>query len=323
MVSEIKLVNLTTKVEVRLGQENGYDYLFDDGDINWLNVPATHIAFSYPGQVGNTISVTDIRERMPTIEGYCYYILTPEDRALPRAEQAKLIERVIHARKRILNSLVNPLDFISVNVNSSGIEYDLTGKPNASILYGRTKRENNEIFCKFMITLNCNDPLFRQKTIDKSFTFETQPRFMFPLIIAKEKPIIFGYRDRHRTIMINNNGDIIIGAIITIEANKNIMQNIINPRIINRENGQQIVIRKTMQAGEKIIINTNDGNEKGIIGIIDDVESNYFKYWDFNNDWIKFAIGLTEVGFETDNHMEESLIITISIRPGRYALEVL
>ena len=125
-------------------------------------------------------------------------------------------------------------------------------------------------------------------------------------------------RENYLLLAINNEGNSSIGAIITFEAKADVK----NPSIEDVGTGKKIIINKTLSKGEKVIINTADG-EKSVVGVIGGVEYNYFKYWDFNNDWIKFEGGTTLVGYSSEDYTEGSLDVMIEINPEKFALEEL
>ena len=140
--------------------------------------------------------------------------------------------------------------------------------------------------------------------------------FFFPFII---KPIgyVFGVRNNYLVLEVDNEGDVEIGGKVTITA----LGEIVNPVITNMENGQQMKINKTMVEGEVIVINTNDGKDRGIWGYINLTRSSYLHYWDFDNDWIKFSPGLSLIGYGCDNQAETKMDVKIEINPARFGLE--
>jgi hypothetical protein len=140
---------------------------------------------------------------------------------------------------------------------------------------------------------------------------------MFPLVAVKSIGTVMSGRQNYRDLSVYNEGDAEIGAKITFEASGEVT----NPRVINRETGEYIRICKTMQKGEKIIVNTLDGNTKGVTGIINSVEENYFRYWDFNNTWLKFNTGTTVLDYDTGDGNDNNLAIYIEVNPIKFGLE--
>lgn len=314
MVSEFIIENQTTQDRATFGQDITKDFLFKSNGLNWGYAQGSHSSFYYPGQVGSYISMTSIKERTVMITGYCYYVLSPaEISAIPNPEvRRKFILNRIEEKKEYLNGLINPLDYVRIIIG----DYYLQGKPQYNVIYGNTIEENNEYFCMFSIEIYCNNPMFRKKVDTKTVLTGSKAGWHFPLAIPTTG-FIFSTREEWLIIGVENEGNVEAGAKITLEAK----DEIVNPTLTNLTNGQQMVIRKTMEAGEKIIVNTNEGNERGIIGIVNGVTYNYFRYWDFDNTWLRFPKGTSLIGYSTDNGNELSLNVSIDINPEKYALE--
>lgn len=314
MVTEFVIENQTTNDVCTFGQTVDKNYLFKDGDIDWGVAEAEHSKYSYPGQVGTYISMTNLRERNVSIAGYVYFIVSKEERnRMGLQESHEYAYEKIKEKKKFLNALVNPNHFLKVIVG----DYYLLGKPTQSIKYGTTFQENNEYFCRFYIDILCNNPMFFKITETKTVISSNVPMFMFPLAIPRIKGFYFGVRQNYLMLAIDNEGDTEIGGKIILKA----LDEIVNPTIENVISGEKITIDKTMQKGDKIIINTNKGSEQGVVGIVNGFEENFFKYWNFGNDWIKFQKGITLLGYYTDNGNENFLDVSVELNPQKLGLE--
>ena len=314
MVSNFILTNMTTDESIRFGQEPNADFLFQDGGIDWGQASASHNTYTYPGQVGVSISSTNIREREINIIGYAYYIVSPIEReGLTYNEWVMYgYERVLK-KKNLLNKLINPEDYIRITIG----DYYIEGKPNASIVYGNTEKDNNEFFCKFLISIYCADPMFKKKTVVQTVLSGNTPKFRFPLIFTKAKGIVFGIRQKYQLIEIENEGSMNVGAVITF-ISKGVVS---NPAVENLQNGQKLVINKTLQEGEEIVVNTNEGVQKGVTGFVNGESLNYFKYWDFENDWMKFAPGKSLLGYSVSSGNEALLEVRVELNPVKFGVE--
>ncbi len=312
MIERFKVKNKTTSREVIFGQDIDCDYVYKSDGLDWGTAPAQHNTYNYLNQIGVTISSTMIKERDITITGYVYYWLTKDDMmALDRSQWNSYGYEIIKNKKEDLNSIINPLDYLVLSIN----DYFIEGKPAASIAYGNTEQTNNTYFCEFMFTLYCANPMFKKNTIMKTIINGDIPMLHSPFIIPPFG-IVGGRRVNYLMLSVENEGDVQIGCRIILTAK----DEVVNPQIENIGTGETITIKKTMQQGEKIIINTSDGPEKGVIGIIDGVEYNYFKYWSFDNSWFKCQVGTTLIGYSTENGAEDSLDVVIEINPEKYAL---
>ena len=314
MIEKFTIENQRTKQSVSFSQDLDSDFIYNDGDIDWGNVGANHNTYTYPSQVGVSIFSSKLTERNVAIKGYAYSIISRDDINKYGYDAAKkqCYEDVLR-KKALLNDLINPNDYI--RIYTSG--YFLEGKPSSSIIYSNIEEENNEYFCRFLISIYCNNPMFKKESIVKTNLSKSIPFFHFPLIL-KPTGIVMSERENYLLLDINNEGNSSIGAIITFEAKADVK----NPSIEDVGSGKKIIINKTLSKGEKVIINTADG-EKSVVGVIAGVEYNYFKYWDFNNDWIKFEGGTTLVGYSSEDYTEGSLDVMIEINPEKFALEEL
>lgn len=313
MISEFLIENQTTLETASFGFSESNDFLYKEDGLDWGFAPASHSTYFYPGQVGSYISMTGVKERDITIVGYVFYIPTWTERQTKTREELKeLVYENIKTKKKKLSGLVNPNDYLKIIIG----DYSITGKPSQSIQYGNVAEENNIYFCQFKIAVFCNNPLFVRTTASHQALSESSPRFHFPLIL-KPNGIIMSIRKDFLLLGIENEGDTEVGGVITFTARGEIL----NPRIENITTNQVIQITKTMQRGEKIIINTNEGDQKGIMGYINGEYINYLKYWDYENSWIKFPQGTSLVGYSTENDSETLLDVAIDIFPGKYGLE--
>ena len=314
MVENFTLINKENGNSITFGQTTSSECLYKDDGIDWGNAPAIHNTFSYPSQLGEYISSTRVMGRDISIMGYVYYIPNEFERMnIPASEMEQYCYNKMLKKKELLNNIVNPTQIVKVEIG----DYYIEGKPSKSIIYGSDVSSNNQYFCSFLITIFCNNPMFRKTTLPNTILSGTQPAFRFPLVFPKNEGIIMGIRSSYQLIAIKNEGNVPTGGIIHIKSNGTV----VNPTVTNIATGESITINKTMVEGEVIEINTNDGNEKGIKGYLNEEELNYFKYWDFENTWLKFPIGTTMIGFSTKEGDESLLEITITMNPLKYALE--
>lgn len=314
MISEFKITNKKLNISYKFGQELDCDFLFKDGDIDWGNVPATHNTYNYPNQVGDTISSTKVNNRDISIEAYAYYIPTEDEKSQMSYEELRdYAYEKIKEKKKALNDLINPLHYIRITIGN----YYIEGKPSATPQYSTDEQDNNKYFCKFLITIFCDNPMFKKNTETRTVLNGDVGAFHFPLIFEDDMDMIIGIRNNYLVLLVENEGNAAIGGKIIIEAKGTI----INPVITNLLTDEFIKINKTLLNGEKIIINTSDGGAKGIFGEYQGVEYDYLKYWDFENTWLKFESGATIIGYSTENQSETYMDVVIELNPEKYGLE--
>ena len=313
MIGQFIIQNKTTKKEISLGQDSSYEYLIPEGGIDWGKVQATHSTFSYPGQAGVHISSTSLRARDITITGYIAYVLSDIEKSIVTpSEQKEYCYNKILEKKSILDAVCNPHDYVRILIG----DYYIEGKPSSSVIYGKTDRENNNFFCKFTMSIYCNQPMFKRLLGEISNLSGVTPALHFPLVLS-HKGIIMSIRRNYQLLAIENDGALEVGAIFKLRAKAEV----VNPKIENVFTGEHILISKTLQENEVVTINTNDGEDKGIFGYLENSQENYFKYWSFSNSWIKFPVGISLIGYSVESDNEALLEVTIELNPVRYTLE--
>ena len=313
MVSGFIIENQTTKARVTLGFNEKMDYVYKENGLDWGYAPASHSTYFYPGQVGENISMTNITGRDVTITGYVHYVPTEADRSnYDKSVWEVLVETKIKEKKAVLNSLINPVDDLRIIVG----DFYLEGRATRSVQYGNTREENNELFCMFVLNIYCPNPMFHKVISPNTVVSGSSPGWHFPLSIP-DTGFKFSTRTDYLVISVENEGNAAVGGIITIEAKGEVK----NPTVANIETGESFTIYKTLSNGEVVEVDTRLGNTQGIKGGMGEATENYFKYWDFENDWIQFGVGSVLVGYSTDNKSESLMNVKIEIRPEKYGLE--
>lgn len=314
MVAEFVMENKSTKEKVTFGQSPSFDVLYKSGGLDWGSPPATHNTYSYPGQVGDSISSTKINGRDISITGYVYYWLTQDEKSkFDYESRLGYAYSKIEEKKEILNRLINPNDVLRLTIGN----YYIEGNPTSPIKYGATEDENNTYFCKFMIDIYCSNPMFKKTTVAKTTLSGRIPRFHFPLVFKPHHGMLMSIRQNYLMLSVENEGNVSIGGKIILTCDNPVK----NPTIENVGTEETIRISKTLAKGETITINTSDGKERGITGEYRGVVRNYFEFWDFNNTWFKFQPGITLIGYSAEDGTETSLYVSIELNPEKFNLE--
>lgn len=286
MIDSIKLRNMVTGEEVTIDQMTS---MFVLTEVDLGQVESAHNSFKYPNQVGVYYSSTTLETRDISIEGW----------VIGETYQS------IKSRKSKLNRLINPKEEIRIIRNG----YKLPFYPDSSIQYSPSILENNAYMCKFLIQGTAPYPLFSTENDAVHPITLTVPKFHFPLIIPKDKGTIMGIRQQSLIAQINNIGDIETGILFTLEA----IGAVKNPSITEVNTQQHIWIDKNLVAGEVVTISTEDGN-KYVKGVLNLVESNYFKYRRLDSAWIKMRRGNNVFQYDCESG-KENLNVTISYSP--------
>ena len=280
MVEGIKLQNVETRAILTLDMVSTPDYILNS--VDWGTVESTHHSYKYVNQIGVYVTGTSLETRSVTIQGW---VIADTEAAMTK-------------RKQMLNRFFNPRQAVDLLYK----DYMLRFLPNTSVQYSADIAENNEVICKFKIEGYCPDPLFSKQVESKVTAASTTPMFRFPLIISKNpsRPggVIFGLRKPSLIVAINNSGAVDVGMKIVFKANGTLY----GPSLINVDTQKYFKINKTMQAGEEIMIDTIVG-EKKIRGKLNGVTANYFKYRDFDSEWLQLKVGDNLFRYDADENV--------------------
>ena len=315
MIELFKVQNTSNLKQMTIGTSTDCDLLIDPNfGVDWGLVDAFHNTYSYPGQTGMTISSTGLNPRVVTVSGYVYYIISKlEKESMTYQDRLKYVNKKIFDKKRLLSDIIDPMEYVRIIIG----DYFLEGKPYASVKFGQSENENNAYFCRFQFMLYCANPMFQKVSDVQTILSGSIPKFHFPLVFPKKKGILMGVRQRYQLVPVENVGDVTIGGIITLEAKGTVS----NPRIENVLTGEFLKIDKTLHEGEKVIINTTDGPDKGVVGYINEEYIEYLEYWDWEGTWMKFNQGISLIGYSVDSGNAQLLSIKVDLNPAFYNLE--
>lgn len=286
MIESLLLTNTVTLQSILFDRDDS-DFVLDEVDLGVVN--GTHHAYKYVNQIGIYINSTTLEQRTISIKGY----VIGEDYGL------------LEENKNTLNRFINPLQAVDITVLD---KYKLTFKPDYSIKYSAPYKDNNEVLCKFLIQGTCPDPLFTTLG-EQSAAIGTVKKFHFPLIIPKNVGILMGLRTSSLFLNLDNTGDVTTGMLIEFTCTSNVK----NPKLINVDTQEFIQIDKTIVPGEKIIISTVSG-EKYIRGILNEIESNYFGYLNYESTWLQLNTGLNTLKYDADDNLT-GLEVSVSFLP--------
>lgn len=282
MVENIKLTNLVTNATLELDKVTTPYYILDN--VDWGQVGSTHHSFKYVNQVGVYVTGTSLETRDVSITGWIV---------------AKS-ENQMTMRKQMLNIFVNPQQNLRLDYKG----YSLDFIPDSSIKYSATIVENNEVVCKFAIEGTAADPLFKDNSEFQFTAASTRGLFHFPLILNAVDAFgfptaMFGLRKPALIVNIYNAGAVATGMRVVFKANGTLQ----NPVLINVATQEYFRINKTMEAGETITIETTVG-EKKVIGLVDGVEYNYFRYRDLDSTWLQLQVGDNLFRYDASSNLD-------------------
>lgn len=281
MVERIILKKVKNSEELILDMVSTPDYVLKL--VDWGTIKSTHHTYKYVNQVGATISGTSLETRPITIEGWI--VANDENR--------------MTTLKNKLNSFINPQDAIDLYYS----KYMIRFIPEETVKYANDYSENNDAFCKFIITGICPNPLFTNAVENISIFATTTGMFHFPLVMSTslpEKGVVFGNRTNSLIANVFNEGAVPTGMRIVFKANGTV----VNPKLVNVNTQENFILNKTLVADEEVEINTNIG-EKSIKGKIgSSAYSNYYMYKDIDSSWLQLETGDNLFRYDADSGLE-------------------
>jgi hypothetical protein len=269
MIESIVLENLSIGTSLPININNR-EYVLDSVDFG--TIQSSRNTYKYINQVGVYVTGTTLESRTINIIGWVV--------ADSQADMTR--------RKNFLNRFVNPLQQLRLHYE----EYQIDGIPTKTISYGTDISTNNEVLCKFMISLFCPDPLFHTENGTNVLIADWLPKFHFPLIIPKNKGIIMGLRSPASIATLNNDGSMPCGFVVTFEASGTVK----NPYILNILTQEKIRLVETMEAGETLRVSTVPNN-KTVKKISNGVETNAFNLLDLSSTFFSLPVGETYIRY--------------------------
>lgn len=254
MIKSIVVKNNVTLQQKTISKEQGSLYL---DLIDW-DVPQVEVSrYRVPYQIGSTPIGTLIESRKPVIEGYIIAKQEDISKHTTWEEYYMLQEASIEKQKLELDRLFSVFQDVTIEVNGRSI----VGRPTHPIRYSVEEEENNEVLCRFQIELECFNPMFMGETKNVKLA-TTENRFKFPMVIPKQKGIIFGELMKRQSVLVNNEGDSDVGCIIVIEAKGG---DVANPKLYSLSTDEFIQFENVvLHDGDYIRINSHTGEEEAI-----------------------------------------------------------
>lgn len=207
----------------------------------------------------------------------------------------------MEVKKKDLIELVNPLNDLMLIRG----DYNLQGRPTSTVNFSTYYKENNNYTCKFIFTVLCPNPFWRNIQDEKVDIALWKGAFYFPLIIPESKGIIMGYKDPSLIVNIINNGSVEVGMIIEFKARGTLS----NPSLFNINTREWFKIEKEMVAGEIIKVNTSFG-KKRVEQYLNGVTSNAFNYLKRGSTFMQLSKGDNLFRYDADSNID-NLEVTI------------
>lgn len=306
MYDKIVIRNENTKQEITLGRPNAMFLLADDSAIDWGEIQSSISTFNTIGMIGQGIQNVGIDQgRTITIIGYVI-----DDKF-----------GTIKNKKALLNSFVDPFGDITVKIEDS---YFISGHFDSAIKYSSLNSENNDILCKFQMSIFCPNPCFKLLNSSNSLVnFGVYKKlFTLPIVWKTDEKIVMGLQQSYGEFSIYNPGTIDIGFKITVL----FLRDVTGFSMTNKTTGQQFRLKSkiNMKKGDKLIISSETG-KKYIKAIYADSgqEKTGISLFDVSSDFVQLYPGSNEFEFSSSlgSLNFSSIEVDFDINPMYLALE--
>lgn len=283
MVEEITLRKISNSEEIHMDMVTAPGYILKS--VDWGTIKGTHNTYKYLNQVGVSVTNTSLGSREDiTIEGWVV------------AQN----ERDMTEKKAVLNAFVNPQEPLEILYRGYKIQF----LPDNTIKYSINYAENNDVICKFQIVGTAHDPMFVDRIENRLNFATTLAGFHFPLVLSSELPeggVIFGSRTDSLIATVINKGSTPTGMRVVFRAKGSVS----NPKLINVDTQQKLLINKELVAEEEIEINTSIGSKR-VRGRIGDTSpyTNYFVYKTLDSTWLQLAVGKNLFRYDADQGLD-------------------
>ncbi|MBS4195325.1 phage tail family protein [Lederbergia citri] len=149
------------------------------------------------------------------------------------------------------------------------------------------------------ITFECPSPYWQSPTTTEEPAFEPRFRFPIPFYDNPGKFIMGIQRDQR---IINNDGD--APAPLQIE----FFGPALNPKIINNTTGEFIKVNQELLEGERMLIDTTDG-QKSVFFVSESGERrNVFNWIDLESTFFKLQVGENDIEYTADSDIQGAIV---------------
>lgn len=282
MVEEITLRKVSNSEEIHMDMVTTPGYILKS--VDWGVIKGTHNTYKYLNQIGVSVNNTSLGIRDISIEGW-----------VVAQHEIDMTEK-----KATLNAFINPQEPLDLLYNDYKIQFN----PDNTVKYSINYAENNDVICKFQIVGTAHDPMFVDSIENRLNFATTTAGFHFPLVISPQLPeggVVFGARTDSLIATVINRGSVSTGMRIVFKAKGSVS----NPKLINVETQEQLLIRKDLVAEEEIEINTIVGSKR-VRGRIGETSpfTNYFVYKTLDSTWIQLAVGKNLFRYDADSGLD-------------------
>lgn len=241
---------------------------------------STMLTTKAPGQDGKTLEGNLLEERTP---------------AITLTIHADGIQDLYDRRRKLYAFLLPRTSGIMLYTNDSGtrvIPYAVDGEPEA--------KERTGVGMQVLVQLYCPDPYWSDTAETRADMAAWVGDFEFPLIIPEETGVELGHRMSTRIVNAYNPGDVECGLRIVFTA----LASVTAPSLVNVNTQETMRVKRTLAAGDQLIISTGTGNETVKMRHTG-LETNALNYIDIQSDFFQLSPGDNILRYGADAGIDE------------------
>ena len=241
---------------------------------------STMLTTKAPGQDGKTLEGNLLEERTP---------------AITLTIHADGIQDLYDRRRKLYAFLLPRTSGIMLYTNDSGtraIPYTVDGEPEA--------KERTGVGMQVLVQLYCPDPYWSDTEETRADMAAWVGDFEFPLIIPEKTGVELGHRMSTRIVNAYNPGDVECGLRIVFTA----LASVTAPSLVNVDTQETMRVKRTLAAGDQLIISTGTGNETVKMRHTG-LETNALNYIDIQSDFFQLSPGDNILRYGADAGIDE------------------
>lgn len=244
-------------------------------------VSTTRLTTKSPYQDGSDLDNVLLDERVISVEGTIV------------ANSAEMM----YAQRKLFESIFNPKlkEGTLVYQNDAGM-WKIKGLAEDGVKL--KEKFDNSRKQAFNLTLVCSKPFWIDITENKNEIAMWVGDFNFPLEMSADG-LEIGHRESSLIVNINNLGDVECGIKIEFTA----LASVVNPSIYNVNTQEYLKVKRTLQSGDKLVINTEFAN-KSVDLIRNGLTTNVFNYIDLNSTFLQLDVGDNLLRYDAESGID-------------------
>ncbi|MCD3217825.1 phage tail family protein [Clostridium botulinum C] len=240
---------------------------------------------------------TILSSKAPGQDGKSYHGSLLEERILPinGGIVGTDIEDMYRKRQELC-SIFNP------KIEGQLIYINDAGEHSINVVVESSPSFKNQVanIQEFLIQLYCPNPYWMDLYEEKEEIALWVGDFHFPLIMPQETGIIMGHRISNLIVNACNRGDVECGMRIEFKA----LATVVNPSLYNVYTQKHLKVKRTLQAGDKLVINTSFGNKRVEMIKSNGTKINVFNYIDLASEFLQLAVGDNLLRYDAEKGLD-------------------